>query len=1453
MDDLPSRGGYSRDCQKQLNSSPRIQHMTIHSSSVQREFFDLPAEGRLSNESYEFSLGLLSSRTFGWPKLLESDRVLIVSEAGMGKTYECQQIQKSLWNEGKAAFLVELAELAKGSLEESLPREEMKRYASWKAAQTERAIFLLDSIDELSLTPTSFASALKSIARSLGDDLSRACIILTTRPIAVDRELIREHLPVPTSTVISAEESFAKAAMRIKDKDASTAPPAWRYVALAPLSDVQMRSFALHRGVSDIPGLFEAIQSRNAQEFAKRPLDFFDLCNDWRDHGYIRSHRSQLDESIDAKLRGRADRRERTGLPRARARDGAARLALAMVLSRKLTVIYSRDDDTEHRSTALDPSTVLGEWNPEEIRALLERALFGFANYGRVRFHHRSAIEFLSAERIQYLRAQGLPDRTLLGLLSSSGPGGRVLIRPSMRATAAWLARDARPVRQFLLEHQPSILLHYGDPETLDITTRREALKRYVGLYGHGGWRGQPLPTIQVKRFASKDLADTIAALWSTGVSNPEVRAVLLELIGESRIESLANLCFDAATDEAGDSDDRFNALFALATMQDPRVPKMLDDVAASNSGWPLAIVPRVVLSLFPDHLSSGQLIGCLGRLESQKRQYGGISAHLPILLSESSFMPSQLTEIRCGLDVLVSAELSWSEQHHRVDTGRRDLVPALLVACRLESRSQENSQRLAESFALGCIVGSGDHRSDEDAVRLAEALLDAPDDFRESVLWHIKHLLEELAPERNRSAGSQAFFIQYQTMYQIRPLDRAWLLRATSDTVRDFSERSLALELAIEAVRLDGDGSTFLKDIEAATKDDRALLDRFHLHEAQVQNPSPDPEWIKENAQRQEAIGKKRELDLESWREFHRELLESTDEKFSPACVSNTLLNLWRAMGAAESSSSRAGWNRGFIERMFDKQMADRFRSALSETWRNEEPTLRSERPEADKNCYYRSWLIGLAGIYAEAEDSRWAQTLDLSEARLACRYALLELNRLPPWVDDLVSHHPQAVDSIIGSELAIDLRENEGSHVILLQHLSSASGPTAAHAVRRVREWLQEALTRDSLGSRPDTLGRALNLVLEHGSEHDRKFVGDSARSVLAGQPSEADLTMWLPILARIDVDAVVEHMERLSASTEPSKLSIVVRVVGALFGHQAPLRDNFSEGRPELLFRLLRVANRHVRVEDDEVHDGVFSPGARDNAEYGRSWIFGALMDAKGPQAWRIKLQLADDPTAERYRHRVEAIAEDKIAAELDDSIFSEKEIVRFERDFQFSPKTRREMAALLLSRLDDLDDLLDQDGSPRELWAGTKHERLLRREIARALRQRAYDGYVAVEEAVTADEKETDIRLVSKAAPLEAVIELKVGENGYSIADLEAALRDQLVGKYMAPEQRRVGALLISWAGKKTWRDPVTRKNVSFDDLVVRLNSYAQTLAMGLGDDSFLTVRGLRLAPTSPRFQ
>ena len=390
---------------------------------IERTFQNI-TEGRLNEadqHSYLDNMGWPKGAT--WADLLRSKRVLMISEAGTGKTYECSEQANQMWNEGEPAFFVDLSILASESLRGQLNNEEEIRLDAWLASQSDVATFFLDSFDELRLSLSSFKHALKRFKNEIGNKLGHTRVVITTRPVPIDEQLVHSLLPIPpVHSTESNGEAFAKIAMgehqtqQIKDKDDAAAPD-WRTVALMPLSDEQIVEFARLQGVEDPAVMLEDLKTRNAQEFARRPQDLIELCADWREHKRIRTHRDQVAANVRVKLQPRDDGTEPAELSIDKATEGASRLALAMIVTRRMTIRHNAASDDNQDEVAFDPATILTDWKPNERRALLERPLFGFASYGRVRFHHRSVVEYLAAERLQALCVRGMPFRALKRLL----------------------------------------------------------------------------------------------------------------------------------------------------------------------------------------------------------------------------------------------------------------------------------------------------------------------------------------------------------------------------------------------------------------------------------------------------------------------------------------------------------------------------------------------------------------------------------------------------------------------------------------------------------------------------------------------------------------------------------------------------------------------------------------------------------------------------------------------------------------------------------------------------------------------------------------------------------------------------------------------------------------------------------------------------------------------------
>ncbi len=280
---------------------------------MKRHFVDIPDDKIEEAYQASFLAGWSGSHARDWEDLLKSDRVLIVSEAGAGKTYECRLQQETMWGAGDAAFFLELAELASTNVRDMLSPEEHARFQAWYNAQSETATFFLDSYDELKLTLGSFGQALKRLANAIAGRFGRSRVIITSRPVSIDQRLFRQILPIPEAEEDQASgEAFADIVMNGRKKKAKEdGPPLWRNVALMPLTDDQIRDMARSEGVADPDALMADIQTRNAQEFARRPQDLIELCIDWREHRRIRTHREQVGRNIKVKLAERADRKEK--------------------------------------------------------------------------------------------------------------------------------------------------------------------------------------------------------------------------------------------------------------------------------------------------------------------------------------------------------------------------------------------------------------------------------------------------------------------------------------------------------------------------------------------------------------------------------------------------------------------------------------------------------------------------------------------------------------------------------------------------------------------------------------------------------------------------------------------------------------------------------------------------------------------------------------------------------------------------------------------------------------------------------------------------------------------------------------------------------------------------------------------------------------------------------------
>jgi hypothetical protein len=421
-----------------------------------------------------------------------------------------------------------------------------------------------------------------------------------------------------------------------------------------------------------------------------------------------------------------------------------------------------------------------------------------------------------------------------------------------------------------------------------------------------------------------------------------------------------------------------------------------------------------------------------------------------------------------------------------------------------------------------------------------------------------------------------------------------------------------------------------------------------------------------------------------------------------------------------------------------------------------------------------------------------------------------------------------------------------------MFLQNITYASAIIAVLFVPRIRAWLSEVGQLHAKPSNPQTgqnICHAIEILIKSGSDDDRRSLEITARQRLAGGLVQPFSNFWLRALLHLDAVAGVEALERALEESTASKTGAGVRLFAELFhrDYSGVGVDLGASGfTPPILLRLLRLAYQHVRIGDDVVHEGSYSPDMRDNAEAGRNAVLRALLSTTGPEGWAAKLEMASDPLFDHIKDRTIAVAEERAAEEADSVALTESEFAILDKTGESPPTTREAMFALMRDRLDDIDDLLLQDISPRELWASINDEHLMRRAVALVLRDAGKQIYTIEQESVTADEKETDIRFRSTSSKQQGVIELKLGD-GRSATDLFETIRDQLLMKYMGADECRAGCLLVTIARDREWNHPKTGKRIVFEELMTVLNEEAERLSKELGGTAKLMAKGLDLRP------
>ena len=557
-----------------------------------------------------------------------------------------------------------------------------------------------------------------------------------------------------------------------------------------------------------------------------------------------------------------------------------------------------------------------------------------------------------------------------------------------------------------------------------------------------------------------------------------------------------------------------------------------------------------------------------------------------------------------------------------------------------------------------------------------------------------------------------------------------------------------------------------------------------------------------------------------------------------------------WLFNETRDNRSSGNRWSNGNWEKLvptFGTKVAHNYRDFCKQFWRRYVPTLRSDS-NVDSTRVPNALILGLSGIEIEAQErTDWAKSLTIEEAKLATKYALLELNSLPSWLDQLVEQFPEQVKTILIREIEweFDAPERADSFHYVLSRLRW----TSPHLGKMLRPDII-ALIENFPSASVNTLSEALTVVLRDHADLPHSLI-QAIKTNVAKSNSDSRKAFWISILLCVDAGKAISTFEDW-IKVSHNKLEAEKRVSAVLNGilgdrHDAKSEHHRSILQAPILMRLIKLANDHVRAEDDIEHGGVFSPGPRDHAQRARQHLTELLYQIPGQATHAALLDLSLYHSSQFAKDRMLVLAEQRAEADLDNSRrqWQAVDVTNFAEEAERNPKSQADLFDLCMSRLDDLKlDIEEGDESEASLLRKIADEVELRRVIANRLKQSAAGKYTTGSEEELADETRTDIRIHNPTVEARLPVEIKISGRWSGLKLLER-LKNQLVKQYMRDAKFGI-FLLVNRGGKserKRWR--INEKLLNFQSLLVCLSDEARKVVKSTSRIEGLAVVGFDL--------
>jgi hypothetical protein len=1387
-----------------------------------------------------------------WSDLRGYQRVALLAEASSGKSAEFRNQAEKLVAEGHTAFCLRIEELADQGFEAALNGKAAKIFKQWRDGTTE-GLFFLDSVDEARLNRKSFETALKRFSRELDQSLERAQVFISCRVTdwkgPEDRALIESLLPAwerPERISSETDEYSALLDPIFKPKsrdstswnaEAKQEPSKLLVVQIVPLSTEQCRILAGALGVTDVESFIAAINRSGLDAFTERPGDVIDLVDYWKSYGRFDSFAAMVEHSITQKLKETDTyRADNDTLTLDKARRGAERLAAALTLGKSFTLrAPAYQSDPSLASGALDPQLILNDWTEAERNALLRRGVFAPSTYGRIRFHHRATQEYLTAQWLHRLLESNCSRSEVWDLIFANRYGIETIV-PSLRPVAAWLALRQPDFIAEIIKREPLVLLQHGDPGAVPIEHKKQLLLTYAKKHTAGEIADDSLDRRVLWMFADNALADAIREAWRLN-GRADFRSDLLRIVREGKLVACVDLARTVALDDSANEYHRIVATEALKSCDDQdglaNVARLL--IKERSKATP-HLAAAFAKALFPRYLGTQDLLDVIK--DSQSAREHTVGGFPQVLVDLYDLCPDQISRrqfVGSVAELCLAPPLE--SKHHRVSARHSELAKNLEPVAKRDLESLGENGVPDALVRLLMVIERADraYRSQENWPTLC-ALVQSNVRLQRKLFW------ADVAEQQKNITSTNEIIRFWQIGFSISPLwqfrleDLTWLYDDLTCRPAEADQR-IALSAIVAVLRVAEQLQQRTRELQELVKERPALNQDLETYLAPQAEDPQDIQWRQENITHNQRAAEQKEENKLSWIKFKTDLQNNPNQLRDPQSLSGRgagMFRLWwltewlqRHTGVSDHRALRE-WR--LLEEGFGRDIAEAFRDGMMVLWRNTEP----ERPTRKKGGGFTvkfSTILSFGAIGMESvENPDWNLRLTDDEATRAAHHGTLSEQGYPEWIDALITSHSHVVLPEIERTIS---KEWPSAKAVRSEFLSRYASPACS-----IPSSVQEILFRRFVASAPratGTLDRVLrivrNLDLDEIQKNElvraakRRF----SRHAAVGRNDYA--LRYLALMLVLDINRTTDDLASwIKSANGADRQARTEATLAFLFDRHDPVVSGALDlATVPSLERLLRLAYSYIRPEQDIRHEGVYSPGLRDNAESSRNLILKAVLDRPGVDAFRALIRIAEEPEFEICAERFKELARGKAERDTEPPAWREAEVVSFEQRHTAPAKIGIDLLRVVMAVLQDIQlQLSSGDVSSRSLLEHALDEEAVKNWLVEQMNLRARGRFNSYREAQIAHGNKPDVIVSSTSAQCEVGIEVKHGGKKWTLKQLDKALRQQLAQDYLKPLTRRHGIFVITNHRRRTWLNAQLNESITFDCLMRILEATAATL-------------------------